>query len=340
MSGNATYRHTNTAVLSVCAVDAPVVVTSDDFDQQLLPTYERVGLKPGMLARVAGIHERRWWPQGISFTEGAATAGSKALAEAGVHPSQVGLMINTSVSREHLEPSMAVQIHHTMGMPTSCINFDLANACLGFVNGMQLAASMIDSGQIDYAVIVNGESSRHTQEVTIERLARPDATAADVLSQFATLTLGSGAAAMVLGRADRHPEGHRIVGGVTRAGTEHHNLCVGDLEWMRTDTRGLLVAGIALAKDTWEDAKAEFDWSNMDRYVAHQISQVHTKAMCEALDISPDRLPLTFPTRGNMGPAAVAFTLATQVDSLSPGDRVVMLGVGSGLNVSCLEIAW
>ncbi|MEP7333313.1 MAG: 3-oxoacyl-ACP synthase III [Terracoccus sp.] len=340
MSGNATYRHTNTAVLSVCAVDAPVVVTSDDFDRQLLSTYERVGLKPGMLAKLAGIHERRWWPQGVSFTEGAATAGSKALAEAGVDPSRVGLMVNTSVSREHLEPSVAVEIHHNMGMPTSCINFDLANACLGFVNGMQLAASMIDSGQIDYAVIVNGESSRHTQEVTLARLAGPDATADDVMSQFATLTLGSGAAAMVLGRADRHPEGHRIVGGVTRAGTEHHNLCVGDLEWMRTDTRGLLDAGIALASDTWNDAKAEFDWSNMDRYVAHQISQVHTKAMCKALDIPADRLPLTFPTRGNMGPAAIAFTLATEVDSLSPGDRVVLLGVGSGLNVSCLEIAW
>lgn len=340
MSGNATYRHTNTAVLSVCAVDAPVVVTSDDFDQQLLSTYERTGLKPGMLAKLAGIHERRWWAQGVSFTEGAATAGSKALAEAGVDPSRVGLMVNTSVSREHLEPSVAVEIHHNMGMPTSCINFDLANACLGFVNGMQLAASMIDSGQIDYAVIVNGESSRHTQEVTLARLAAPEATADDVMSQFATLTLGSGAAAMVLGRADRHPEGHRIVGGVTRAGTQHHNLCVGDLEWMRTDTRGLLDAGIALASDTWNDAKAEFEWSNMDRYVAHQISQVHTKAMCKALDIPADRLPLTFPTRGNMGPAAIAFTLATQVDSLTPGDRVVLLGVGSGLNVSCLEIAW
>ena len=70
------------------------------------------------------------------------------------------------------------------------------------------------------------------------RLERPEATAQDVLSQFATLTLGSGAAAMVLGRADDHPQGHRFVGGVARAGTEHHDLCVGDLDVMRTDTRG------------------------------------------------------------------------------------------------------
>ena len=141
MSGNATFRYANTAVLSVCAVDAPVVMTSDAFDEKLLETYARVGLRSGMLERLAGIRERRWWPEGVSVTEGAATAGAKALADAGIDPSRVGLMVNTSVSREHLEPSMAVQIHHALGLPTSCLNFDLANACLGFVNGMQLAAT-------------------------------------------------------------------------------------------------------------------------------------------------------------------------------------------------------
>jgi len=149
MSGNATYRSTNTAVLAVSAVDAPVVVTSEEIDERLRSTYERVGLKPGMLSRIAGIQERRWWPEGVSFTDGAATAGAKALAEAGVDASRVGLMINTSVSRAHLEPSTAVAVHHALGLPSSCQNFDVTNACLGFVNGMQLAAAMLESRQID-----------------------------------------------------------------------------------------------------------------------------------------------------------------------------------------------
>ena len=82
-------------------------------------------------------------------------------------------MINTSVSREHLEPSAAVYVHDTMGLPTPCLNFDVSNACLGFVNGMHLASAMIDSGQISYAVVVDGESARYTQEATIARLNRP-----------------------------------------------------------------------------------------------------------------------------------------------------------------------
>ena len=340
MTGNAIFRHVNTSVLSVCAVEAPMVVPSADFDARLTETYQRVGMKPGMLEKLAGVRERRWWPRDVSFADAAAMAGAKALAEAGIDPSQIGVMINTSVSRSYLEPSTAVAVHHQLSLPTSCMNFDLANACLGFVNAIQLAGTMIDCGQADYALIVDAEGSRYTQETTLARLTSPESTAEDLRSQFATLTLGSGSAAMVLGRADLHPEGHRVIGGVSRAGTEHHDLCVGDLDRMRTDTKRLFDAGLALALDTWRDAKRDFDWSGVDWFVAHQTSVVHIRAMAAALGVPVERFPLTLPTYGNMGPAAVPFTLARQVDSLQTGERLLLLGIGSGLNTSYAEIIW
>lgn len=340
MSGNITFRHHDTAVLSVTAVDAPVVMTSAEFDRRIGDSYQRNGLRPGMLAKLAGITERRWWPEGTSFVDGAIEAGAKAIAESGVDPARIGMLINTSVSREHLEPSVAVNIHHQLGMPSSCLNFDLANACLGFVNGMQLAATMLDSGQIDYALVVDGEGSRLPQENALRRLSSPDATAEDLQREFATLTLGSGAAAMVLGRASEHPGAHRVVGGVSRAATQHHDLCVGDFEQMRTDTTGLLTAGVGLAGDLWRDAAAEFDWTDMDRYIVHQVSQVHTRKTAESLGLPIDRIPLTFPLLGNVGPAAVPITLAKEVEKLDTGDRVLLMGIGSGLNMTCLELVW
>jgi 3-oxoacyl-[acyl-carrier-protein] synthase-3 len=341
MSRSATHRFSNTAVLTVQTADASRVVTSDALDEALADTYRRVGLRPGLLERLAGIRERRWWADGVTFVDGAATAGAKAISESGVDPAGIGVMINTSVSRRYLEPSTAVAVHHALGLPPSCQNFDVTNACLGFVNGMELAAAMIDSGLVDHALIVNGEDSRPVQERTIDRLNQPGTVSADVVAQFATLTLGSGAVAMVLGRADRHPEGHRLVGSVSRAGTEHHELCVGDNDMMRTDLKGLLDAGLDLSLRMWADAADEFDWARgMSRYVMHQVSKVHTKAMCDRFSVDPALVPTTFPTRGNLGPASVPFTLAAEQDSLVDGDRVLLMGIGSGLNASCLEIAW
>jgi acyl-CoA:acyl-CoA alkyltransferase len=341
MGGNSIHRFGNTSVLAVCAIEAPVVVTSAEIDERLAGVYARVGLRPGMMQRLAGIHERRWWNRGTSFVDGAAMAGAKAMAEAGVQPGDIGLMVNTSVSRAHLEPSTAVAVHHALGLPSSCQNFDIANACLGFVNAMQLAAAMLDSGQIEYALVVNGEDARGIHNATIGRLQDGDGDAKQVFAQFASLTLGSGAAAMVLGRGDGHPEGHRFIGGATRAGTEHHRLCFGDMDYMHTDSTGLMNAGLQLSRELWAESAADFGWrSGIERYVMHQVSTVHTKAISQALDIDLERVPLTFPARGNLGPAAIPFTLSGIANELSAGDRVLLMGIGSGLNASISEIVW
>lgn len=340
MSGNATYRLQNTSILSICEVEAPVVATSEAFDDRLAATFERTGLQRGMLEALAGVRERRWWPDDVSFADAAAMAGAKALAEAGITPSQVGVLISTAVTRPHLEPSSAIAVHHQLGLETSCLSFDITNACLGFVNGIQVAGMMIDSGQVDYALLVDAESVQQLHEATLRRLESPEATAEEVKAQFASLTIGSGAAAMVLGRSDQHPEGHRVVGGVSRSGSEHHELCVGDLNLMSTDSRALFEAGIALAIETWQDARQDFDWSHVDYFFCHQTSVKHIAAMAAALGVSPDRCPTTVETYGNLGAAAVPFTLAKNVDKLQPGMRVMLLGIGSGLNTSFAEITW
>ena len=340
MSGNATFRYADTAVLSVTAVDAPIVVTSEEIDNQLLGTYERLGLVPGMLEALAGITERRWWPEDVTFADAAAMAGAKAIAEAGIGPTSVGLLVDTSVCRDHLEPSAAVDVHEQLGLSSACLNFDLANACLGFMNGMQLAAMMIDAGQIEYALIVDGEGSRTVQERTLARLRSDEATVEDLFSDFATLTLRSGAAGMVMGPADRHPEGHAFVGGIGRAATEHHLLCLGDMERMTTDSKGLLLAGLDVAEAAWKDAAEDFDWDDVQHYVMHQVSTVHCEAMLGRLGLDPAKAPLTFPTRGNIGPAAIPITLAMHQDKIHRGDRVILLGMGSGINAAAAELRW
>ncbi|RKS80313.1 3-oxoacyl-[acyl-carrier-protein] synthase-3 [Motilibacter peucedani] len=341
MTGIASYTLSNTALVAVAALEGPVVVTSDEIDARLAESMTRLKLRPGTLRALTGISERRWWPEEVSFAEAAAMAGAKAISEAGIDASEVGLLINSSVSRDHLEPSTASAVHHMLGLPPSALNFDITNACLGFVNAMQIAGTMIDSGAVKYAVVVNAEGARATHEATIARLSRPETTREDFLQEFATLTLGSGSAAAVLGRADEHPGAHRILGGISRASTQHHELCIGDLTQMRTDHRALLDAGVALAKDVWQDARdSGWDWSDMDCYVMHQVSAVHISSVVDALGIDAAKAPTTFPRLGNVGPASLPITLAAEADKLAAGDRVLCMGIGSGLNASVMEIVW
>ncbi|KQT00890.1 3-oxoacyl-ACP synthase III [Cellulomonas sp. Leaf395] len=340
MTGNATFRHRDVALLAVVGIEAPVVVPSTVFDQQLAPTLKRLRLPRGLLSRVAGVHERRWWDEEMTFDDAATAAGAKALAEAGIDAGDVGLLINTSVTRTFLEPSVASRIHSGLSLPSSALGFDLTNACLGFVNGMTLAAQLIDSGQIRYAVIVNGEDPRPTQEATLARLTAPGTTREQFLEEFATLTLGAGAAAAVLGPAHLHPGAHRLVGGVARSATQHHELCVGGVDGMKTDPAGLLAGGLELVVDAWNEAQPEWDWTGVDRIVTHQVSSVHTRSIVEALGLDLDKVPTTFPRWGNVGPAALPMTLAEQSDSLRTGDRVLCMGVGSGLHTAMAEIVW
>jgi 3-oxoacyl-[acyl-carrier-protein] synthase-3 len=51
-------------------------------------------------------------------------------------------------------------------------------------------------------------------------------------------------------------------------------------------------------------------------------------------------VPRTFPEFGNIGPAAIPFTLAQTADTLTAGDRVLCMGIGSGLNAAVVELLW
>ena len=104
---NHTQHHANVGVVSVEAVEAPEVVTSAWIDDQLADVFARCDVRSGLLEELAGIVERRWWPEETRFDEAAARAGEQAIVAAGVDRAEIGLLISTSVCRHHLEPSVA-----------------------------------------------------------------------------------------------------------------------------------------------------------------------------------------------------------------------------------------
>ena len=217
-------------IQSLAAVEPPIRVTSKEIEEKLKPTLDRLGIRDDLLEEVSGIGARRFWEKGTAPSDAATLAAEKALDESGIDRQKIGVIINTSVCRDYLEPSTACIVHGNLGLSENCLNFDVGNACLAFMNGMDIAARMIERAEVEYALVVDGESSRPITEATINRMLDPQVTEQQFRAEFASLTLGSGAAAMVMARKELAPEGHSYLGSVSRAATEFNNLCRGQMD--------------------------------------------------------------------------------------------------------------
>jgi len=334
----------NVVIQSLAAVEPPIRVTSKEIEQKLKPTLDRLGVRDDLLEEVSGIGARRFWEVGTMPSDAATLAAEKALDDSGIDRQKIGVIINTSVCKDYLEPSTACIVHGNLGLNENCLNFDVGNACLAFMNGMDIAARMIERTEIDYALVVDGESSRPITEATIDRLLGPDIKEEQFRAEFASLTLGSGAAAMVMARRELAPEGHPYLGSVSRAATQFNHLCRGQMDQMRTDTRILLSEGLKLASKTFNAARIAFGWvaSELDQFVIHHVSKVHTDSLVNLLGLDPDKVHAIYPEMGNIGPASVPIVLAkaAELGRIKPGDRVALLGIGSGLNCAMAEIIW
>ncbi|HED66807.1 MAG TPA: 3-oxoacyl-ACP synthase III [Planctomycetes bacterium] len=331
-------------------------VTSEELEERLAPLYERFRLRAGRLELMSGIRERRFWPPGTRPSEVAAQAGEMALAQSGIARASIGCLIHASVSRDFLEPATASVVHQRLGLAPDCHLFDLSNACLGVLNAMVIVAGMIERGEIEAGLVVAGEDGRPLVDRTIEELVGNDATTkADLKRAFASLTIASGAAAVVLRRASEEEKAlervpGRLLGGAVLAASEHNVLCQGDHSadgaglLMETDSEAMLQAGNALAARTFEAFLAELHWSrdSIDRIVTHQVGGAHRRLLFETLELDPERDFPTVETLGNIGSVSLPLTLSIAIREgrVERGQSVALLGIGSGLNCMMLGLEW
>jgi 3-oxoacyl-[acyl-carrier-protein] synthase III len=336
--------------------DLPVnATTSVSLEERLAPIYRRFNLSYGRLELISGIRERRLWDDGVTPSQASIKAAQKAMSKSGVSIEDIGCLLHTSVSRDFLEPATATVVHDSLGLPPRATVFDISNACLGFINGMVTLANMIELGQIKAGIVVGCESSKRIIDATIYKLLKdPDITRDKLKLAFATLTLGSGAVAAVLTRSSLSKDGHRLLGGVTRAASQHNGLCrieadasfvsLDELPDMHTDFEGVLKNGLKLAPDTWEDVKRELGWRNsdIDRFFTHQVSAVHSKLLFKTLGLDEQKDFSTVEYLGNIGSVSLPITMAIGVDQgrINRGDKVAMMGIGSGLVCLMLGLEW
>lgn len=328
----------------------PVEVTSASIEERLRPVYERLGLPDGRLELMSGIRARHFWGGPILPSQAAAEAGRLLLDGHAVQPDEIGLLIFCGVCRDRMEPATAAYVHGLLGLSPRCQIMDISNACLGFVNGMAMASAMIECGQVQHALLVSGENGLPLLENTINELLERPLSRKEIKPYFANLTIGAGAAAMLLSAADDAPDGlPRITSAVVRTDSAANELCQGDAAGMGglqmlTEAEALLDAGIALAGATWQDFQEVSNWSlqDPDAFICHQVGRSHQRRLFESLGLDRAKDHTTFETMGNVGSVSLPYTLhdAAKSGRLRSGDKVALLGIGSGLSCMMMGVEW
>jgi len=298
------------------------VVTSSELEDRLEPLYRRLRLPQGRLELMTGIAERRFWSPGTLPSEKSIESGQRAIEAADIDRSHIGALVHGSVCRDHLEPATASRVHHELGLPAECLIYDVSNACLGLLNGMLQVANMIELGQIRAGLVVGSEGSRQLVETTIETLNRDETLSRKTIkSAVASLTIGSGACAILLCDRELSRTKNQLTAATARANTVHHRLCHsgrdeavadGMAPLMQTDSERLMAEGIATGAATFRKFLATAGWSpdDLDKTVCHQVGAAHRKLLCESLDIDLRSDFSTLQWLGNTGSVALPITLA------------------------------
>jgi 3-oxoacyl-[acyl-carrier-protein] synthase-3 len=329
----------------------PVIVSSQELEDRLRPMYQALRLPEGQLEALTGISERRWWEPGYPPSRGAVEAARHALDVSGVQPQDVEVLIYAAVCREQFEPATACRVAAELGIHPEAV-YDLSNACLGVLNGILDLANRIELGQIRAGLVVSCETAREINDAMIETMLQSQSMEVFKTS-LATLTGGSGAVAvLVTDGSFASPRRRRLLGGMTQAAPQFHGLCRWGLEGMlsaarhimSTDSVAVLRYGLELGARTWRAFLTRLGWvtETVDKVICHQVGASHRDSILRALGIAPEKEYSTYEYLGNMGTVSLPLTaaLAEERDFLRPGDRVGLLGIGSGLNCLMLGVEW
>lgn len=324
-----------------------------DVEQKLEPLYQRLKLPAGRLELMTGIEQRGFWPAGTFPSDVSVKSGLAALTAANNDKIEIGCLIHGSVCRDFLEPATACTVHHQLGLPADCLIYDVSNACLGILSGMIQAAALIESGQIDSALVIGSEGGRQLVESTIASLnADQSLTRKTIKNAIASLTIGSASAAVVLTHDSISQTKNYLRTASTLANTKYNDLCQSDHDQagaamqplMQTDSEVLMREGVDTGKRNFEKFLRESKWSiqSIDRTVCHQVGTAHRKLMLESLNLNPENDFPTFQFLGNTGAAALpsAFAIGCEQNFFTTEQNIAWLGIGSGINSTMLGIQW
>lgn len=331
-------------------------ISSSELEDQIAPLYERLQIPFGTLERLSGVGSRYLWENTVRPSEAATIAATKALEQLPFDRKEIGALFNCSVTRDFFEPATATIVHRNVGLTEKAFALDITNACVGFSNGISILGNMIESGVVKAGLLVSGESVTKIIENCVATIKKdPNISRDQLLRIVPTLTLGSGAVAYVLCHKSLATTSHRVVGAVASTASEFNDLCAGNADYamfqdgevdpvMETEASKLIASGGVLGGRTWREASEWLGWGrdDVDHVFCHQVGKQLNEAWYKEVGLDHRKEFTIYRTHGNMVSAALptALCIGAEEKPVREGDKVVLLGFGSGLQSIFTGVIW
>ena len=256
-----------------------------------------------------------------SVVEMAVSAGGKALADAGVDPAEVGLVMVATCTLVHAVPGAAARVAAGLGLRTAGA-LDLGAACAGFTYGLALAADTVRGGTAQHVLVIGSER--------FSDIIDPD-------DRGTAFLFGDGAGAAVVGPATEDGIAPPVW------------LCDGEqADILRTEGSPPLLRMEGRAVYRWATtslpdlartacARAGIAPADLAAVVPHQANLRITESLVRALRLPPSVVVARdIVDSGNTSAASVPLALdrLRETGEVRRGDRVLLLGFGAGLTAA------
>lgn len=112
--------------------------------------------------KITGIERRRIVSEGMCTSDLCFTAAEKLVADLNWNKSDIDALIFVSNTPDYRTPATSCILQNRMQLPTSCFTFDISTVCAGFIQGINVVASILSSGTIKKALLLVGDSNSLT----------------------------------------------------------------------------------------------------------------------------------------------------------------------------------
>jgi 3-oxoacyl-[acyl-carrier-protein] synthase-3 len=320
------------SVIAGCGAYLPERVLSND------ELAGKVDTTDEWIVKRTGIRQRHIAADGELTSDLALAAGRSALADAGIAPEDVDIIVLATATPDETFPATATTVQHSIGMKSGAA-FDVQAVCSGFIYALNVADNFIRLGQAETALVIGAE--------TFSRIL-------DWTDRTTCVLFGDGAGAVALRAAQG--EGtiadRGILANKIHSDGRHHDLLFVDGGPSSTGTTGhLRMAGKEVFKHAVVNLSAVVDEvldgtgisaAEVDWLVPHQANMRILKGTASRLGVPTEKIVVTVDRHANTSAASIPLAIAEAHGDgrLRQGQLVVLEAMGGGFTWGASLIRW